>query len=183
MGIIGAHITKPNPSKYFSITYLNNDYVLHERSEMIIDEKVLYWLQIIDTGKRWGTNWTNGENQFEIFIYKVFDSNLKETKIKVGNWTVQEIYDPPSEKHSYSTTKFSMSDSRGYMERHKIYPSFVSPYNYSDENAILYLLKFLEEIKEFSDWHTVKLFYENRKLLQEIEQLKNEVNKLKAKLQ
>ncbi len=178
MSQIGVNKATPTADKYYCLIFHNNNYELQEKSGLGFDEKVIYWVKKIDTGQRWGTAMTGGRNQFEIYKYVILNSNFEETKIKIGNWTIESIFDPSPEKHSYRRTRFIISDMNGISETHQFFTEFQNTQRQQtfkyDEDAILYAVKFLNEFID-CDWKFVKMFYENQKLKDENQGLRKEV--------
>ena len=134
-----------------------------------IDE-IVYWIHKIFTGK---TYITSARNEFPKYRYKIYNSQLNETNIKVRNWEIISIKEKV-EKHSFSRTFFKISDRFGVVQELQFYPEWHDqPWKIYEEESILAAVKFLHEISRIKNWESVPLFFENKKLKNEIARLNN----------
>ncbi|MBP6412572.1 MAG: hypothetical protein KA450_03930 [Bacteroidia bacterium] len=142
------------------------------------NDEIVYWIHKIFTGK---TYITSARNEFPKFRYKIYNSQLNETNIKVRNWEIISIKEKV-EKHSFSRTFFKISDRFGVVQELQFYPEWHDQFRkLSEEESILAAVKFLHEISRIKNWESVPLFFENKKLKKEIDQLKKNLDENQLK--
>lgn len=147
----------------------NTKLELAEYERMQPNDDILYWIQKIYTGKSYVTMAGNEHPRFQ---YKIYDSKLNETKIKVRNWEILSIKDKV-EIHSFSRTFFKIADRFGIIQEIQFYPEWHDQlWMLSEEDSILAAVKFLNEIKGIKNRESVPLYFENKKLKKEIARLK-----------
>lgn len=156
--------------EYFGIQKTNFD--LLEYDSLHKDDSILYWIKKTDTGKVWKTF---VGNEWEIYDYTIFDAELNETNIKVGEWEVISIYEK-RQKHSFSRTFFNIADKNKMSVTFQYPPKWHTDIMFQmEENAIQSVIKFLNEVKNFDCWNSVLLYYENKKLKKEIATLQDKL--------
>lgn len=159
--------------EYFGIS--RTDLKLVEFESLQKDETILFWIKKIDTGRVYITY---AGNEWPIYSYIMYDTDLNNASIKIGSLEVISIFEKRV-KHSYSRTFFKIQDKNGKKLEFQWPPEWwpTISINWMEEKAIDYVIKFLKEVEGFDCWNSVLLYYENKKLKKEVEALKEKLIK------
>lgn len=158
--------------EYFGIT--RTDLKLVEFDSIQKDEAIMFWIKKIDTGRVYITY---VGNEWPIYKYIIYDTELNETNLKIGTWEVISILEGRV-KHSLSRTFFRIKDKNGRIVRFQYPPKWHTDIlNEMEERSILRVIKLLKEVKGLDCWNSVLLYFDNKKLKKEVAALKEKLIK------